>query len=75
MKDIQFINWDLQHGYIPDKLNFNKDVYYKNIIMKRLPRGFANLPGSEQILDRMVFYMKLRIIYNKKLDMIKEILV
>ena len=66
------INWDLQRGYIPEKLNFDKNIYYRKLVLKRLPRGFENLPNAEKLVDRMVFYMKLRIILDKKYDKIKE---
>ena len=69
------INWDLQRGYIPDKLNFDKNIYYRKLVIKRLPRGFENLPNVELLVDRMVFYMKLRIILDKKYDKIKNNLV
>lgn len=69
------INWELQRGYIPDKLNFDKNIYYRKLVMKRLPRGFENLPNVELLIDRMVFYMKLRIILDKKYDKIKDNLV
>ena len=69
------INWDLQRGYIPEKLNFDKNVYYRKLVIKRLPRGFENLPNVELLIDRMVFYMKLRIILDKKYNKIKNNLV
>ncbi|MCP4177043.1 MAG: hypothetical protein GY756_04680 [bacterium] len=69
------INWDLQRGYIPEKLNFDKNLYYRKLVLKRLPRGFENLPNVELLIDRMVFYMKLRIILDKKYDKIKNNLV
>lgn len=69
------INWDLQRGYIPEKLNFDKNLYYRKLVLKRLPRGFENLPNVELLIDRMVFYMKLRIILDKKYDKIKNYLV
>ncbi len=66
------INWELDRGYIPEKLNYDRNVYYRKQVIKRLPRGFENLPNVEELIDRMIFYIKLRIILDKKYDMIKK---
>ena len=37
------INWELDRGYIPEKLNYDRNIYYRKQVIKRLPRGFDTI--------------------------------
>lgn len=67
MKDIHLINWDFNHGYVPDKYTYCNPLYDRNNFIKRYPRGFMNLPNADLIIDRMMFYARLNHIFTNHL--------
>ena len=72
MKDLEEINWDLRNNYIPEQFNYCCPQNDRNIFIKRFPAGFLSLPNADKIIDRMMFYAKLSIVLNKRVE--KQIL-
>lgn len=66
MKDLEVLNWDLNHGYIPEQFNYRSPQNDRNIFIKHFPPGFMNLPNADKIIDRMMFYSKLKLVLEKQ---------
>lgn len=67
MRELEVINWDLKHGYIPEQFNYRSPQNDRNIFIKHFPAGFMSLPNADKIIDRMMFYAKLKLVIDKKL--------
>jgi hypothetical protein len=66
MKDLEVIQWDLRNGYIPQQFNYRSPQNDRDIFIKHFPAGFMNLPNANKIIDRMMFYAKLKLVLSKK---------
>lgn len=67
MKELSDINYELKEGYIPEKLFYCNSINDRRLYEKHFPPGFMNLPNADLIIDRMIFYAKLRKVLEKKL--------
>ena len=67
MKDLNEINWDFKNQLVPQQFNYRSPQNDRDIFIKHFPAGFMNLPNADKIIDRMMFYAKLKIALNKKL--------
>lgn len=72
MKDLEVINYDLNRGYIPEQFNYCSPQNDRNIFIKHFPPGFMSLPNADKIIDRMMFYAKLKLAIDKKLISIRN---
>lgn len=67
MKELTDINWMLNNGFTPEKFMYCSPVNDRRLYMNHFPQGFMNLPYADLIIDRMMFYAKLRLILEKKI--------
>lgn len=67
MRELEVINYDLRNGYIPDQFNYRSPQNDRDIFIKHFPPGFMNLPNADKIIDRMMFYAKLKLVLDKKI--------
>ena len=67
MKELSDINYEFREGYIPEKLFYCNSINDRRLYEKQFPVGFMNLPNADLIIDKMMFYAKLRKVLEKKL--------
>lgn len=66
MKEVAIVNWDLNNGYVPEKLFYCRSVDDRRLYIAHFPRGFMSLPNADLIIDRLMFYAKLSQCLEKK---------